>query len=73
MNNYELMWQMMCHNWVLMATAIFALIAGIAWLFLIYKMAKDRNREPVLWVLLGGFTSPLVVTILLLIMGDAKK
>lgn len=35
-----------------------------------YRMAKDRYRDPLGWVLLSVFCSPLLAWIILLIVGD---
>lgn len=37
-----------------------------------YRMAKKRHRDPLGWVLLSFFFSPLLTWIILLIVGDAK-
>lgn len=34
------------------------------------KMAHERNRDPLGWILLSFFVSPLIVWIILLIVGD---
>ena len=54
-------------------------LAGLAllWVFFIriyiaYRMAKNRHRDPLGWVLLSFFVSPLLVWILLLIVGEEK-
>lgn len=40
----------------------------IAW-----RMAKDRHRDPLGWVLLSLCVSPLLTWIILLIVGDAQN
>lgn len=35
-----------------------------------YRMAKNRHRDPLSWVLLSFFLSPLLAWIILLIVGD---
>ena len=35
-----------------------------------YRMAKNRHRDPLGWVLLSFFFSPLLTWIILLIVGD---
>ncbi len=35
-----------------------------------YRMAKNRHRDPLGWVLLSFFFSPLLAWIILLIVGD---
>lgn len=36
------------------------------------KMAHERHRDPLGWILLSFFLSPLIVWILLLIVGDKQ-
>lgn len=51
-------------------------IAGILiffwfiWIHIAYSMAKKRHRDPLGWVLLSLFISPLLTWIILLIAGD---
>lgn len=73
MSTTELTLQMMFGNSLMLAVSILSIIIGISLLFLVYKMAKNRNREPILWVLLGFFANPLLAIILLLILGEDKK
>lgn len=35
-----------------------------------YRMAKNRNRDPLGWVLLSLFVSPILTWIILLVAGD---
>ena len=35
-----------------------------------YRMAKNRNRDPLGWVLLSLFVSPILTWIILLVVGD---
>ncbi len=56
----------------MIVVSIFALIIGIALLFLIYKMAKERNREAIIWVIIAFFVNPLLAIILLLILGKKE-
>ena len=44
---------------------VFYIRIGIA-----YRMAKNRNRDPLGWVLLSLFVSPLLTWIILLVAGD---
>ena len=44
---------------------VFYIRIGIA-----YRMAKNRNRDPLGWVLLSVFVSPLLTWIILLCVGD---
>lgn len=48
---------------------------GLVYLFRIhiaYRMAKKRHRDPLGWVLLSFFFSPLLTWIILLIVGDTN-
>lgn len=48
-------------------------ILGLVYLLRIhiaYRMAKNRHRDPLGWVLLSFFFSPLLTWIILLIVGD---
>lgn len=56
---------------------ILALVVGLGLVYLLrihiaYRMAKKRQRDPLGWVLLSFFFSPLLTWIILLIVGDAK-
>lgn len=51
--------------------------AGVGLVYLLrihiaYRMAKNRHRDPLGWVLLSFFFSPLLTWIILLIVGDSK-
>lgn len=53
-----------------------ALALGLVYLLRIhiaYRMAKNRHRDPLGWVLLSLFFSPLLTWIILLIVGDDKS
>ena len=57
--------------WLLIA------LFGLLWAFFIriyiaYRMAKNRHRDPLGWVLLSFFFSPLLAWVVLLIVGDAN-
>lgn len=48
-------------------------VLGLVYLLRIhiaYRMAKNRHRDPLGWVLLSFFFSPLLTWIILLIVGD---
>ena len=45
-----------------------ALLCGC--IYLTYKMAKNRYRDPALWILLAFVTSPIIAWIALLIVGE---
>lgn len=56
---------------------ILGLVVGLGLVYLLrihiaYRMAKKRHRDPLGWVLLSFFFSPLLTWIILLIVGDAK-
>lgn len=49
---------------------------GICFLYRIYiayRMAKNRHRDPLGWTLLSFFFSPIITWIILLVVGDAKE
>ena len=57
---------------------LFVGLVGLLWTFFIriyiaYRMAKNRGREPLGWVLLSFFFSPVLTWIVLLIAGDADR
>lgn len=57
---------------------VLAVIATLAIVYYVYigitlKMAKNRHRDPLGWILLSIFVSPLLTWIILLIAGDAKR
>lgn len=59
---------------VLLAIALCLLVLFIAYFIRIHiawRMAKKRRRDPLGWVLLSFFVSPLLTWIVLLIAGDA--
>ena len=41
--------------------------------FAIYKIAKSKNREPGLWVVLGLILSPIIIIIILLFLKTLPK
>lgn len=63
-----------------LAAALLGLVMCIVALLLIflfriyiaYRMAKNRHRDPLGWALLSFFVSPLMTWIILLIAGDAR-
>ena len=59
----------------LMVLAVVAVLAFVYWIYIhiTYRMAKKRHRDPLGWVLLSLFVSPLLAWIVLLIAGDATK
>lgn len=57
---------------------ILGIAAGLGLVYLLrihiaYRMAKNRHRDPLGWVLLSFFFSPLLTWIILLIVGDSKS
>lgn len=60
------------------ALTILLILAVLAFVYLIYihitcRMAKKRHRDPLGWVLLSIFVSPVLTWIILLIAGDATN
>lgn len=54
---------------------ILAVIVALYFIYLVrikiaYNMAKNRHRDPLGWVLLSVFVSPIMTWIILLIVGD---
>ncbi|MCM1169211.1 MAG: hypothetical protein NC048_04165 [Bacteroides sp.] len=57
---------------------IFGGIAALGFVYLLrihiaWRMAKKRHRDPLGWILLSFFFSPLLTWIILLIVGDDKS
>lgn len=48
------------------------LLAFFIRIFIAYRMAENRHREPLPWVLLSFCFSPVLTWIILLIIGDRK-
>ena len=42
-------------------------------IYIAYRMAKNRHRDPLLWVLISFFLSPVFTWIALLILGDDEN
>ena len=40
--------------------------------FALYKVAKSKNREPFIWILIGLILSPIIVLIILALMPTIK-
>jgi len=59
----------------LIVLGIVAVLAFVYWIYIhiTYRMAKNRHRDPLGWVLLSILVSPLLTWIILLIAGDANK
>ena len=57
---------------------VLGVVVGLMLVYYIYigitcRMAKSRHRDPLGWVLLSIFVSPLLTWIILLIVGDSNK
>lgn len=57
---------------------IFGLVVALGLVYLIrihiaWRMAKKRHRDPLGWILLSFFFSPLLTWIVLLIVGEDKS
>lgn len=60
---------------ILLGLAAILFCLGLVFFFRIwiaYKMAKNRHRDPLAWALLSFFVSPVLTWIILLIVGDAN-
>ena len=55
---------------VILFVLLFFLVIGVLLLVLVGKMARKRNRNVLLWLLLSILISPLPIIIILLIIGD---
>ena len=65
-----LLWQ------ILLGVLGVVVVLGVLYLVRIHialRMAKNRHRDPLGWVLLSLFVSPVLAWIILLIVGDMKK
>ena len=56
-----------------MFVRLFTFAAAIGLYVLVAVMAKNRNRNVVLWVLLSLVGSPILIAIILLIVGNNDK
>ena len=54
----------------IVAGAVALAFAYLIWIHITSRMAKKRHRDPLGWVLLSLFISPLLTWIILLIAGD---
>lgn len=59
----------------LIVLGIVAVLAFVYWIYIhiTYRMAKNRHRDPLGWVLLSILVSPLLTWIILLIAGDTTN
>ena len=65
-----LLWQ------ILLGVLGVVVVLGVLYLVRIHialRMAKNRHRDPLGWVLLSLFVSPVLAWIILLIVGDYNK
>ena len=65
-----LLWQ------ILLGVLGVVVVLGVLYLVRIHialRMAKNRHRDPLGWVLLSLFVSPVLTWIILLIVGDYNK
>ena len=49
------------------------ILVWVAFGFVIYKIAKSKNREPGLWVVLGLILSPIIIIVILLFLKTLPK
>jgi len=73
-------WSMLCAGMTVTSSMLLIIgggILGLLFMYLIrihiaYRMAVNRDRDPLGWVLLSFFVSPLLTWIVLLIAGNRK-
>ncbi|MBO7581971.1 MAG: hypothetical protein J6T38_10710 [Bacteroidaceae bacterium] len=56
--------------------AVFVLVAAVItviFYLLVIKLAEERHRDVTIWVLLSFVSSPILMAIVLLIIGDEQK
>ncbi len=58
--------------WYILAALVALYIVYLVRIKIACRMAKNRHRDPLGWVLLSIFVSPLLTWIILLIVGDQK-
>ena len=51
---------------------ILVLLIYLGFGYALYKVAKSKNREPVIWILIGLILSPIIVLIILALMPTVK-
>lgn len=56
----------------ILAAIVALYIVYLVRIHIAYRMAKKRHRDPLGWVLLSIFVSPVLTWIILLIAGNAK-
>ena len=52
---------------------ILVLLIYLGFGYALYKVAKSKNREPIIWILVGLILSPIIVLIILALMPKVKK
>ena len=52
---------------------ILVLLIYLGFGYALYKVAKSKNREPVIWILIGLILSPIIVLIILALMPTVNK
>ena len=52
---------------------ILVLLIYLGFGYALYKVAKSKNREPVIWILVGLILSPIIVLIVLALMPTVKS
>ena len=52
---------------------ILVLLVYLGFGYALYKVAKSKNREPVIWILVGLILSPIIVLIILALMPTVNK
>ena len=59
---------------VITVIVMLALMYFGVWLYVLLPadMARDRNRDPLIWALISIVGSPLLAILLLIALGDAK-
>ena len=51
---------------------ILVLLIYLGFGYALYKVAKSKNREPIIWILVGLILSPIIVLIILALMPKVK-
>lgn len=59
--------------WYILAGLVGLYLVYLIWIKIAYKMAKKRHRDPLGWVLLSIFVSPVLAWIILALAGDQKR
>ena len=59
--------------WYILGGIVVLYLVYLIWIKIAYKMAKNRHRDPLGWVLLSIFVSPVLAWIILALAGDQKS